>query len=91
MPNKRRARLDTYLTSCEHTRYFADNRFVATQVGRAVKDKADVEPEVVALVVPAQLRRETDYLALLYIADDKPSAQRTGRYDVLAHVVKVEQ
>ena len=74
MPNKRRARLDTYLTSCEHTRYFADNRFVATQVGRAVKDKADVESKVVAFIVSAQFRRKTYDLTLFYIADDKSSA-----------------
>ena len=66
--------MDPYLTSREHTRYFADDRFVATQIGRAIKDEADVEPKVVAFIVPAQFGRKAYNLTLLYIANDKSSA-----------------
>ena len=74
MPNEYRARLDPYLTSCEHTRHFADDRLIATQVRRAIEDKADVETKVVAFIVPAQFGRKAYDLTLLDIANDKPSA-----------------
>lgn len=59
------------LTSRKHSRNLTHNRLVAAQVSRAIEDKADVEPKVVALIVATEFGRKADNLTLPRVANNK--------------------
>ena len=83
--------MQAHLTDSQDAVHLPHDGLITAQIRRGVKNKADIETEVVPLIFSYKFDREPKHLVVARGASYEPSAEGALRNDVLRHVPKVEE
>ena len=83
--------MQAHLTDSQDAVHLPHDRLITAQIRRGVKNKADIETEVVPLIFSYKFNGKTEHLVVARGASYEPSAEGALRNDVLGHIAKVKE
>ena len=83
--------MPAHLTDSQDAVHLPRDGLITAQIRRGVKNKADIETEVVPLIFSYKFDRESKHLVVARGASYEPSAEGALRNDVLGHIAKVKE
>jgi hypothetical protein len=80
-----------YLARSQDTVHLSNDGFITAKIRRGIKYKADVEPEIVSLIVSQKLYWKPEHFVYPRSTCYQPSTEGTLSDDVLGDIIEIEE